>query len=596
MFDPKTRFTRRAFFLSGAQGLLGAGLLGRLYWLQIESNQHYQKLSDKNRLHSEFILPVRGQIFDRDGRLLAGNRFVHRAILQRDQTKDWKQSLAHFGNFLSMTSANIQDILNEYAKKNKFIPIPLKDPLTWEEVAKIELHAADLPGIRVDQGQERFYPYAEDVCHLLGYVGKPSELETEENADLLLQHPGFRLGKAGIEKQYEGLLQGSPGIVQVEVNATRQVVREVSSHEPCNGQDLTLSVNLDLQQRITERLKGFESATAVVMNVNSGALLAAVSVPGFDTNHFTSGIPKNIWDDLRSNQYTPLVTKFTQGQYAPGSTFKMMVALAGLHSKAIDERTMLYCPGYYDLNNHRFHCVKHSGHGHVAMQQALAQSCDVYFYELSLRMGVDAIAAMAKIFGLGEKTLLQFPNEKAGLIPNKSWKERIQGKKWTPSETINTSIGQGYVLTTPLQLCIMTARLASKGKCIHPYLTEASRTFDSLVIDPKHMELVFNGMRDVMSSPHGTAYASRSPLDGIEFAGKTGTSQVRRITMRDRELKTHHNWPWRWRDHALFIGFAPVNDPKFAVSIVIEHGGWGGKVAAPIGRDILVDALKLVTL
>ncbi len=598
MFDPKVTFTRRAFFLGGVQSLLGVGLLGRLYWFQIQSNSHYQLLSDKNRLHSEFVLPTRGQIFDRNGRLLAGNQFVYRAILQRQQTKEWRASLDAFAELIFPSSLDIERILDSASKKNKFIPLILKDPLSWEEVAKIELHHAALPGIRVEQGKERFYLYAKEFSHVLGYVAKPSEKEFQEKPNLVAQHPSFRIGKAGVEKIYEESLQGTLGVKQVEVNAARQVVREISSHEPHDGRDLKLSLHLDLQKSVLERLQPFESAAAVVMNIKSGGLLAAASVPGFDTNHFVNGIPQKLWEDLRTNRHTPLVSKFTQGQYAPGSTFKMIVALAGLQAKVVNERTTFYCPGHYDLGDHRFHCYLRGGHGHVTMQQALARSCDVYFYHVSLLTGVDPIATVARQFGLGEKTLRDFPHEKKGLIPNKSWKERLQGKQWTPAETINTSIGQGYVLSTPLQLCVMTARFAAKGQCVYPSLikTDTERTSEPMDVAQEHMDLIFRGMRDVMSDPQGTAYGARSPLAGIEFAGKTGTAQVRRITLHDRKLGLHRKWPWHWRDHALFVGFAPVHDPKYAVSIVIEHGGSGGKVAAPIGRDILVDTIQLVKL
>ncbi len=583
------------------QGILGAGLLGRLYWLQVESNDHYKMLSDKNRLHNEFLLPIRGQIFDTHGQLLAGNQFIHRAFLQRDGTEGWQKSLDRFAELLNLSTGEVESPLKTAKYKNKFLPLCIKDPLTWEEVATIELHNQELPGIHVEQGQCRFYPHAKIFCHILGYVGQPSIKDKEELlSHPVAQHPGFRMGKAGVEKMFEKILQGTPGIKQVEVNATRQIVRNLSISPPHNGEDLTLSLKLDLQKSIYDRLSLFESASAVVMDVRSGGLLACVSTPSFDTNHFMNGIPRHLWEDLRSNPHSPLVAKFAQGQYAPGSVFKMIVALAGLKSGVVDEHTTFFCPGYYDLvgkggHMHRFHCHLKGGHGHVNLQQALAKSCDVYFYHLSLLCGVEAIAQMSALFGLGTPTTLGFPGEKAGLIPSKNWKEQLRGKKWTPAETINTSIGQGYVLTTPLQLCVMTARLASKGRAVQPFLIQNQRVFESLDIDIKHMDLVFQGMRDVMSDVSGTAYASRSPLPHIEFAGKTGTAQVRRITKQDRELGLHKKWPWHWRDHALFVGFAPVHDPEYAVSVVIEHGGSGGKVAAPLGRDILVDTFKYIS-
>lgn len=595
MFDPKKQlFTRRAFFLGGAQSALGVGLLGRLYWLQVESEEHYKILSDKNRLHSEFLSPPRGQIRDVKGRLLTSTRFVYRALLKRDETKEWKDSLQKTVKFLAFSEEQIQSILEETKRKSKFIPIVIKNPLTWEEVATLELHAASLPGILVEQGGERSYLFGKDFCHLLGYVGKPSMTDIETANEPFLQNPHCRIGKAGLEKMHEKSLCGVPGIRQVEVNATRQVVQEVSVHPPLPGKDLTLSINLDLQQRVNEHLSYFESASAVVMDIRSGGVLAACSIPVFDTNHFVGSIPVSLWNALRNDKYSPLVAKFVQGQYSPGSTFKMVVALAGLQTKAVNGRTTFHCPGYYDYSGHRFHCHLKGGHGHVNMRQALSVSCDVYFYHLSLLTGAEAIAEVARQFGLGEKTLPQFPGEKKGLIPTRGWKEKLLGKRWTPAETITMSIGQGYVLATPIQLCVMTARFASLGKAVSPSVTKAEKhTFEQMNFDPAHLELIFSGMKDVMTHPNGTGYKSRSPLPGIDFAGKTGTAQVRRISKHERESGLHRNWPWHWRDHALFVGFAPTDAPHIAVSVVIEHGGSGSKVAAPIGRDILVDALKL---
>ncbi len=594
--DPKTIFTRRAFLLAGGQSLLGAGLLGRLYWLQVQSKEHFKTLSDKNRLHAELMIPLRGQILDEKGYVLAGNQYTHRAILMRSDSDQWKESLYQVKELLLLSEEDMEHMLEITYKKSKFVPYVIKDPLSWEEVAKLELHLLNLPGIRIEQGQQRFYPYPLEFCHALGYVGKPSEKEMEnmssEDFDLY-QNPGFRLGKTGVEKMYEKTLLGQPGVKQVEVNAYRQVVRELESFAPKHGEDLQTSLNLSLHTAIYERIKEYESASVVVMDVKTGGIKAALSTPAFDMNQFTNGIPQKVWAPLQSNPYNPLLCKFSQGQYAPGSPFKMMTALAGLYTKKATKDTQFFCPGHYDLGGHRFHCWRHEyGHGSVNMRQALAQSCDVYFYELALRTGVDAIAEVARKFGLGDVTSLAFPHEKAGLIPNKSWKERVRGKKWTTSETILTSIGQGYVLATPLQLCVMTARLASFGKRVDPSFIHQSKDFEDLGFHKDDLELVCQGMRDVMSDPTGTAYRSRSMMEGVDFAGKTGTAQVRRLSQKDRESKAFQNWPWHWRDHAIFTGYAPAADPRFAVSIVVEHGGSGSKVAAPLGRDVLTLALQ----
>jgi len=595
MTDSKNLFTRRAFFLGGVKGLLTAGIVGRLYWLQVKSKDHYKTLSDNNRLHGEYILPVRSQIFDEKGRLLAGNQFVHRAVLQRDRLKLWQDSLRKAGNLLDFTEEEIEELIEESLKKNRLIPITLKDPLDWDEVAKLELHLNDLPGIRVEQGHQRFYPYAQECCHVLGYVGKVSEKDLENSEDMdFLQLPGIRIGKSGMEKNLESTLRGEPGYREVEVNAHRQVVRELSSYSPENGPDLKTSLNLDLQKSCYERLMPFQSAAAVVMDIKTGGIKAAVSVPAYDVNYFTSTIPKKIWQELQENPHHPLLGKFFQGQYAPGSTFKMIIALAGLEKNVINPDTTFFCPGHFELNNHTFHCWENkNGHGNVTLQQAIAKSCDVYFYHLALLLGVDAMAEMAETLGLGQKTSLDFLGEKAGLIPTKSWKERLFRKKWTPAETILTSIGQGYVLATPLQLCQMTARLAS-GRMVEPCFDTAVKNFPSLEINKEDLDLVLRGMSDVVNEGYGTAFASRSTLPNIKFAGKTGTSQVRRITKKDRELGLHKQWDWEFRDHAVFVGYTSIEDPRYAVSVIIEHGGSGSRVAAPIARDIMTDCERFL--
>ena len=601
--DPKTRLTRRAFVLGGMQGVLTSVLLGRLYWLQVESTDHYKTLSDKNRIHSDVILPIRGQLLDQRGIVLAGNTFAYRALLQRDHAKEWMETLEKIAQILDLSTEAMEDILTFVKKNPRHLPIPIKDKLSWEEVTALELHHNDLPGVRLEQGQQRTYPLGEEFCHILGYVGKITEKERDDyrqknQQDLsspVFQHPGFRLGKNGVEKLMEQQLQGQAGLKQVEVNATRHIIRELSTCPPHNGDTIKLSLHASLQKATLDRLKPFESACAVLMHIPTGGILSAVSHPGFDPNHFVNGIDHKEWNRLRSHPHTPLLNKFAQGLYAPGSTFKMIPALAALESGAITPKTTFFCPGHMDIGNHRFHCYLKGGHGHVNLQQAIARSCDVYFYQMALLTGIEKIAHTAHMFGLGDVTALAFPGEKCGIMPDKAWKEHNHHASWRPSDTINTSIGQGYVLSTPLQLCVMTARFASKGLCVHPSFTlSPSPSFNELHVDPQHMDVIFRGMRDVMSDPQGTAYGARSPFPEMEFAGKTGTSQVRRITLLDRKLGLHKHWPWKWRDHALFVGFAPVHAPLYAVCVVIEHGGSGGKIAGPIGRDLLADAITLV--
>lgn len=636
-------FTRRSILMGALQGGVALGLLGRLYWLQVSSNEHYKMLSDHNRLSVELLPPLRGQIFDRTGRILiAGNKTIHHAIFRRDlmqgdAPKDRSRgSLEHAeavlgrtADLLSLTHIEREDLLESartFMKTHaKSAPFIIKSLLSWEDVARLELHGRDLPGVHVQEGYERFYPDAKAFCHIVGHVGRvqakdlealegASEYDTAAHAlkNLLKQHPYVRIGKTGVEKLFDTPLIGSPGVQNVEVNATRQVVRVLSKTPPVHGEDFKLSIDANLQTRIYDRLVEHNSASAVVMHIPSGGLLAAVSTPSYDTNVFTDRIPKDIWDDIVKDPHTPLVSKFSQGQYAPGSVFKMVVMLAGLRSGVITPKTTFHCGGYHELSGHRFHCHLKGGHGSVDPYMALVKSCDVFFYRMSLLCGADAIAQAARDFGFGSITSLNFPNEKAGLIPSKTWKEKVRGKGWTPAETINMSIGQGYVLATPLQMCVMTARFASKGQRVEPHLTLPSqmqddvtipqgrpeclipsRVFDSMGEDPAHMDLIYKSMTHVMQAG-GTAYGARSTIHGIEFAGKTGTSQVRRITMHDRKHNLHKSWPWHWRDHAVFVGFAPVDNPLYAISVVVEHGGSGGRVAAPLGRDLLSDAFECV--
>lgn len=590
-------FTRRAFILGSAQGFLLTSLIGRLYYLQVASSDHYRTLSDKNRIHSRLIAPSRGQILDRCGKILATHHNAYRAVIVRDQAEDLSAVLSLAKEMLGLSNEEMEHIYRELKRKPRFVPVTLKEGLTWDEVTRLELHLPDLTGTNIEQGQNRHYPFPLETCHCVGSVATVSEKDLD--GDPLLELPGFRIGKSGIEKAYETTLRGEPGIKQVELNAVRRIVRELSTTPSIRGQDMALTLDLALQQSVYQRLSLEESAAAVMMDVNTGGILSFVSTPGFDANLFANGISKTAWNELLTNPRQPLNNKALAGQYAPGSTFKMIVALAALEAGVITPTTSVHCAGHVDLNERRFHCWawKTGGHGSLALEAAISQSCDVYFYHIAALLGIDRIAAMAKRFGLGKVTGIDLPGEKPGLVPSRSWKSLVKGKSWLLGETYNASIGQGYVLATPLQLAVMTASLVT-NKAVRPHLalSEAPFPFPDLKINSEHLKVVLSGMVKVVNDPRGSAYASRIMEPGLQMAGKTGSTQVRRITKKDREqgLAGSASRPWHTREHALFVGYAPLDKPRFAVSVLIEHGGSGGKAAAPVARDILLMAQKMI--
>jgi penicillin-binding protein 2 len=409
----------------------------------------------------------------------------------------------------------------------------------------------------------------------------------------------MRIGKSGIEKTFEKTLRGTPGVRHVEVNALRKAIRTLDTIESLKGQDLTLTIDFPLQKATYEAIQHVESAAAVVLDVHTGAILAYVSHPGFDANLFINPISKSDWQSIAQNTYKPLINKVIAGQYAPGSTFKMIVALAGLNAGVITPTTHVHCPGHYDFYGNRFHCWnwKNGGHGDMTLQSAIASSCDVFFYHMANQIGVDAIASVARAFGLGQLTGVDIPGEKSGLVPSRSWKRVVRRQTWTAGETINLSIGQGALLTTPLQLARMTAMLVNGLRPITPHFvrSETHITPPPLPYKNEHVELIQKAMSDCVNKPWGTAHLSKLD-DPYSMGGKTGSTQVSCITQQQRELNTHNERPYHLREHALFTGFGPVEDPQFAVAVLVEHGGGGAKTAAPIAKNILTAAQKLVTL
>jgi len=597
--ERRRSLTRRALVLGGAQtGLFGL-LVGRLYQLQVQEADSLSLLAEDNRVSQRLLVPARGRIFDRHGRPLARNVPTYRVRVVREEAGDLEATLRRLAAIIPLEETRIDEVIARARAQRPFVPVPVREGLSWDEVARIAVHAPDLPGILLDSILLRDYPHGELLAHVLGYVGPVNEKEQRQDSDPLMRLPEFRIGKSGIEKVYDEALRGRAGRARIEVNAVGREIRELDRDAGEPGDDLVLSLDVELQRFCHQRLSSELAASAVVVDVHDGAVLAMASVPSFDPGAFSNGLSSRQWTEWRDNPRTPLVNKSIRGQYPPGSTFKMITALAALEAGVITPSYEAYCPGFMNLGRARFHCWKEGGHGRIALYQGLAQSCDVYFYDLAKRVGVDGIAAMANRFGLGEPLGLDLPGERGGLMPTRAWKEQAIGEKWQRGETLVIGIGQGYVLTTPLQLAIMTARLANGGRAVRPWFVRP-RERDPADVPPvgvagASLDHVLKGMYEVVNGRRGTARRGALPIEDVIMAGKTGTSQVRRISRAERAAGLHKrkDRPWEERHHALFVCFAPFERPRYAVAVIVEHGQSGSRTASPIARDIMTKALQL---
>jgi penicillin-binding protein 2 len=600
--DRSKIFTRRAALLAGGKLVLFSALAGRMYYLQVLESDKYATMAEENRISLRLLAPPRGRILDRFGVPLAVNQENYRMLVISEQARDLEATLEAVGAIFPLSEHEKQRILREAKRKRSFMPVTVRENLTWNDVARIELNAPDLPGVVIDVGQSRYYPRAERVSHSVGYVSVVSEPDL--TGDPLLELPGFRIGKAGIERVHDLALRGRGGNTQLEVNAVGRVIRELDRREGQPGAEVKLTLDLALQDYAYQRL-GDQSAACVVMDVNNGEVLVMASAPGYDPNAFAQGLSSEQWRDLMTNLRTPLINKCIAGQYAPGSTFKMLVALAALESGLITPDTRVNCTGWVELGNARFHCWKKGGHGGMDMLHGIMHSCDVYFYELARRIGIDRIAEMSRRFGLGKPLNLDLPGEKPGLIPTREWKMANLKSSWAQGESLVAGIGQGYILTTPLQLAVMTARIANGNHAVTPRITHEivhgptpekmpAPAFLPLNVNKTNLAIIRKGMRMVVNEPGGTAYGSRLPNPNWIMSGKTGTAQVRRITQRERDsgVKKNDELPWKERDHALFVSYAPEDNPRYAIAVIVEHGGGGSAVAAPIARDIMMETLR----
>jgi len=585
-FDKNKIFNRRLFLLISIKLFFISCLTIRLFYLQIFKNKKYATLADSNRIKSFIIPPLRGKILDRHGKTLATNSSYYRILLNNTPNLDLNKVLNQLSKIIDIPRKNF--LYNKKSlRKSSEGALLIYDDLSFEQISKVEVHSPDLPGIYIETAQRRFYPFSDITSNILGYVASVSEKESALSNNALLKHPDFKIGKIGVEKTYENSLRGDAGIAHVEVDAYGFAIRNTSlpsSKEMHSGEDMQLSIDVELQE-YTYNLVKDKRASVVLLDIKTGEVLSMVSSPNFNPNLFLSGMNTEEWGSLVNNLGKPLTNKAISSQYPPGSTFKIMVALAALEN-GYNPNKKLFCSGKVRLGRRWFHCWRKEGHGSVNLVEAIERSCNGYFYQMSRDVGIYNIVKAAKDFGLGAKTTDEFYNEKPGNLPSKKWKKKVFNVPWVLGDTYNSAIGQGFIETTTMQLAVMTARLASKGKKIIPTLhkLDTQPIFEELSYDKKNIDLIQRGMFNVVNKKTGTAYWQKLRSKKFQMAGKTGTSQVVAI---DHKLKTKKEIEFEKRNHGLFIGFAPFDDPKYAISVVVEHGGSGSGSAAPIARRLL---------
>ncbi len=618
---------RRMFILGVAKVTIFTGIFLRLFSLQINDNKKYLTLSDKNRLREWRLPPVRGEFVDFFDNIIASNSEVYQLHVTPEEVENFRYLMLRLKNILALNNREFNKILKQKKNQKSWETIVISDNLSWEQFVKINYYLYDLAGAKPVISVSRNYPLDVNYTHILGYVSRASKDDILKNETIKNRHvPGLKVGKTGLEKSFEEELIGSNGVERYEVNAYGKRIKQVDYKEGKKGKRIKLTIDTEIQKLANNLLKD-KSGSISVMDIYTGEILAMQSAPSFNPNLFVFGISQDDWQLIRNNPLKPLINKTISGLYSPGSTLKPMVALSALENKVINKDFKVNCTGKIEMYGQTYHCWKKKGHGVVNLKEAMKQSCDTYFYEISRKLGVDRLKKTAIKFGLGEKVLQEvYSNEKKGLVPSTQWKKDNLGEGWVIGETLITGIGQGYIQTTPLQLCLMTAQLANGGHKIYPKITvnENDETYEeakllieknyqikkqidkgseevidgifSFIKDKKHealydnyenIKLIQEAMFASTNEVRGTSYSSRIKDRKYQFAGKTGTSQVKRITEKDRELdlKTSEI-PYNDRDHALFIAFGPYEKPRYALSIVIEHGGSGSATAAPIAKKL----------
>ena len=577
---------RRSFIILLGKLSLFSILGWKLFDLQISKANKYKTLSIKNQINLKILYPIRGSIFDRNNIVLATNKNTYELFLIPEQTDNIAEVLDKLNKFISIDFKTKRKVIELSKKVKKFQNVKILRNLNWQDLEKIEANKHELPGLHLQMVPQRIYPYAEHFSHIVGYTNKPSE------KDIALPYINNMLsldiGKIGIEKIENENLIGFPGNKEIEVNAYGKEIREISRQLSVNGRNVKISIDSRVQVFVNEQLKKHKSGSVVLIDINSGEIISMVSKPDYDPNLIVKKPNINYWNSLLKNDLSPLVNRSIQGLYSPGSTFKMIVALAGFRKGVINKKETTLCEGKIEFGDRIYHCWKTKGHGNMNVTSAIQESCDVFFYELAKKIGIDDISKMAEEFGFGKITDLGFENEKKGIVPSKKWKKRVIKEKWYGGETLINAIGQGYVLTTPLQLAVMTARIASNGKKIKPTIFEHIEKvkFEEIGIRSEDIKLINKSMFKVVNEIKGTAYKSRSKV--YSFSGKTGTSQVKKITIEERESEEFRKKELEWKniDHALFVGYMPSEKPKYAIAVVIEHGGSGSATAAPIAKNV----------
>ena len=592
-------FTRRAILILAAQTGILSLLANRLYKLQVVNGDRYIKMAKKNLISKRLLSPPRGRILDRFGAILANNKINWRAMLIPEETDNVSDVIERFADLISLDEHDYARIQWNLDHQRRFIPIMLKDFLSRDEMTIIEVNSPSLPGIVIDVGTKRLYPLEGLLAHIVGYVAPPNDKDIAQNTILAL--PGMRVGRSGIEQTQENDLCGKAGEVQVEVDSVGHIITELGHVDSIQGQDVALTIDVELQKEISS-IVADQSASAVILDGRNGEVMAMVSNPSFDPSLFDSGVSHAQWKTWIQDERSPLTNKAVAGSYPPGSTFKPAVALAALEASTITENTRIHCPGYYDYGGSRFHCWNKYGHGSLDLHGALKYSCDVYFYEVARRTGMEAIHATCDKLGLGVELPIELTHVRSGLIPTPKWRES-RGHHWNVGDTIVSGIGQGFVHVTPLQLATYVARIAT-GKKIDPHLIRKRNNivvpqadpnyWQKLDIKPDFLKMIRFGMYAVVNENKGSGAKAKMDYHGMLLAGKTGTAQVKSVSRALRESGHFNsaNLPWKYRPHALFICFAPYDDPQYAISLIVEHGNAAASVAAPLAREMMVATLK----
>ena len=597
---------RRMFIIGAAKVVIFAGIIGRLFSLQINDNKKYLTLSDKNRIREWKLPPVRGNIFDYFGNVIAGNLKVYQLHIIPEQVENFNYLLTRLKSLLLLSNKKISNILKLKKRLKPWESIIVSENLSWSEFVKINNYLYDLVGVKPVMTISRNYPFSDVYTHVLGYVSQPNENDILQNKIIQERFvPGMKVGKLGLEKTLENYLIGTNDIQRYEVNAYGKRINQLEYQKGKQGSKIRLTVDTEVQKLSAKLLDG-KAGSISVMDIYTGEVVAMYSSPSYDPNLFLFGISKDEWELIRNNPLKPLINKTLSGIYSPGSTIKPIVALSALENNIVNPNFKVRCTGKTELYGQTFHCWKEKGHGIVSLNNAMKQSCDTYFYEVARLLGVDRLKVTAKKFGLGEKVLGEyFENEKKGLFPDTNWKKNNLGKGWVLGETLITGIGQGYVQTTPLQLCLMTAQIANGGYSIKPKIIvnndplnfveakkamEEQNLFNSnnqLIEDQRNIKIIQEAMFSSTNEVMGTSYRSRIDDPKYQFAGKTGTAQVKRISKRERELDLKlEQIPYKDRDHALYVAYGPYKNPRYALSIIVEHGGSGSKAAAPMAKKL----------